>query len=162
MNNGNPHRGGSPVGYLNEFSDLEASTVIYFRLWCDGPDSQSKVYRDFFNVLGTEIAKESLKSLDKIYQLISDHGRRPLMRHDSECKCVGADESCFANLVVSAIKGENDDAMLIATLLVAPTFAPDLVTYSVEFGSALQKICNYTENTQSLYSFPELENSTIH
>ena len=30
MNNGNPHRGGSPVGYLNEFSDLEASTVIYY------------------------------------------------------------------------------------------------------------------------------------
>lgn len=65
------------------------------------------------------------------------------MRHDSECKCVKADESCFANLVVSEIKGESDDAMLIATPLVSPAFALDLVTYSVEFRSALQKIHNH-------------------
>ena len=162
MNNGNPHRGGSPVGYLNEFSDLEASTVIYFRLWCDGPNTQTKVYRDFFNVLGSEVGKESLKSLEKLCQIISDHGRRPLIRHDSECKCVGADESCFANLVVSAVKGESDDAMLIATLLVSPAFAPDLVTCSLEFGLALQKICNYTVNTHSFYSSQEPVNSTIH
>ena len=65
------------------------------------------------------------------------------MRHDSECKCVKADESCFANLVVSEIKGKSDDAMLIATPLVSPAFALDLVTYSVEFGSALQKTHNH-------------------
>ena len=29
------------------------------------------------------------------------------MRHDSECKRVKADESCFANLVVSEIKGKS-------------------------------------------------------
>ena len=65
------------------------------------------------------------------------------MRHDSECKRVKADESCFANLVVSEIKGKSDDAMLIATPLVSPAFALDLVTYSVEFGSALQKTHNH-------------------
>ena len=162
MNNKKIHRGGSPVGYLNELGDIESSAVLYFRLWCDGPESQKDVYNDFSTVLGDLLGRKSVKSLERISQLFADHGRRPLMRHDVECNCLGADEACFANLVGAAAEGEREDAMLFATLLVNPDFCPWVVALAQNFGLALKKMCSYKYNNLTLTPNIKPDGSTIH
>ncbi len=133
-------RGGAPVGFLTELDGLEAASVIYLRLWCDGPDSQSQVSNDFETSLGTDSGRKAVKTFEELCSLCARHGRRPLMRHSLSCKCLGADESCFANFVASAATGEREDAMLIATLLVRPDMAPVVTALAADFGHALMRM----------------------
>ena len=66
------------------------------------------------------------------------------MRHQPRCKCLGADEACFANLVSYATEGDREDAMPIATLMVRPDFAPHLAAAAEVFGLGLKRmaLCN--------------------
>ncbi|WP_435140474.1 hypothetical protein [Pseudopelagicola sp. nBUS_19] len=138
MNALSRHRGGLPVGYLAELGPIEAGAVRYFRLWCDGPDAQTKVWNDFAAALGTHKGRKALKSFEALIDLCILHGRRPLIRHHLDCKCLGADESCFANFVGYASEGEREDALLIATTIVRPDMAPPLVALAQEFGLILR------------------------
>lgn len=131
-------RGGAPVGYLSELGPVEAGAVMYLRLWRDGPEAQSQVWNDFATVLGSRQGKEAIQSFEALCDLCSRHGRRPLMRHHVTCQCLGADESCFANFVGYAVDGDHEDALLIATTIVRPDFAPTLVGLAQNFGLALR------------------------
>ena len=62
------------------------------------------------------------------------------MRHAVECKCLGADEACFANFVALAATGAQEDAMLIATLLVRADVAPQITSLATNFGLGLQQM----------------------
>ncbi|WP_323370621.1 hypothetical protein [Sulfitobacter sp. F26204] len=62
------------------------------------------------------------------------------MRHSVDCKCLGADESCFANFIAAAAEGEHEDAMLFATLLVRSDVASMVVSCAAEFGLALKRM----------------------
>ena len=59
------------------------------------------------------------------------------MKHDLECKCVGGDESCFANIIGFAQDGELEDALLLASNLVVPKFASYLVTSARKFAESI-------------------------
>ena len=135
-----PHRGGAPVGYVTELGPVEAGAVFYLRLWCDGPDAQAQVWNDFATALGPEGGRKALKAFECLCELCVRHGRRPLMRHHVTCKCLGADESCFANFIGYASEGEREDALLIATTLVRPDMAPSLVGLAQDFGLALRRM----------------------
>lgn len=140
MNAMTPHRGGAPVGYVTELGPVEAGAVLYLRLWCDGPDAQTRVWNEFATALGPEKGRRALRSFETLCDLCVRHGRRPLMRHKVTCKCLGADESCFANFVGYATEGEREDALLIATTIVRPDVAPSLVGLAQEFGLALRRM----------------------
>ncbi len=135
-----PQRGGAPVGFLTDLDDIEAASVIYLRLWCDGPDAQAQVWNDFATELGHDQGRQVLKSFEQLCNLCARHGRRPLMRHSVQCKCIGADESCFANFIAMATDGNREDAMLIATLLVRADIAPLIASLAAEFGMGLKKM----------------------
>lgn len=135
-----PNRGGAPVGVLAELGPIEAGAVLYLRMWCDGPDAQTQVWNDFATAFGLEKGAEVLKSFEILCDLCARHGRRPLMRHHVSCKCLGADESCFANFVGYASEGDREDALLIATTLVRPDMAPALVCVAQDFGLALRQM----------------------
>lgn len=135
-----PHRGGAPVGYVTELGPVEAGAVLYLRLWCDGPDAQTQVWNDFATALGPEKGRKALKSFETLCDLCVRHGRRPLMRHNVTCKCLGADEACFANFVGYASEGDREDALMIATTIVRPDMAAVLVGVAEEFGLALRRM----------------------
>jgi hypothetical protein len=134
------HRGGAPVGYVTELGPVEAGAVLYLRLWCDGPEAQTQVINDFSTALGRQGGEQAVKSFGTLCDLCVRHGRRPLMRHHVTCKCLGADESCFANFIGYASEGEREDALLIATTIVSPNMAPTLVGLAQDFGLALRKM----------------------
>jgi hypothetical protein len=133
-------RGGAPVGFITELDGIEAASVIYLRLWCDGPEAKATVWNDFASSLGADCGRRALKSFEDLCSLCTTHGRRPLMRHSLNCKCLGADESCFANFIACAATGEREDAMLIATLLVRPDVAPLITALATDFGHALMRM----------------------
>ena len=56
-------RGGAPVGYITELDGIEAASVIYLRLWCDGPESRASIWNDFASSLGTDQGRKALKSV---------------------------------------------------------------------------------------------------
>ncbi|MEO3416642.1 hypothetical protein AAFO92_18485 [Roseovarius sp. CAU 1744] len=134
------YRGGAPVGHLSELGPVEAGAIFYLRLWSDGRDAQSLVWNDFATALGPENGRKALKSFEALCTLCARHGRRPLMRHSLTCKCVGADESCFANFIGYASEGAREDAMLMATNLVRPDMAPVIVGLAEDFGIALKRM----------------------
>ena len=134
------NRGGAPVGFINELDSIEAAAVIYLRLWCDGPDAQAQVWNDFATSLGADQGRKAVTSFEDLCSLCARHGRRPLMRHSVHCKCLGADESCFANFIATAATGEREDALLMATLLVRPDVAPLIASLAAEVGMAFLRM----------------------
>ena len=140
MTDAQQNRGGAPVGFITELGSIEAASVIYLRLWCDGPESQSLVWNDFASGLGPDQGRKAIQSFEELCTLCARHGRRPLMRHSVQCKCIGADESCFANFIATAVDGEREDVLLIATLLVRPDVAPLIASLATNFGLALKRM----------------------
>ena len=134
------HRGGAPVGYLSDLDAVEAAAVLYLRLWSDGPDRQAQMWADLSRVLGPDAGRQALQAFEQICTLCAHHGRRPLMRHSLRCRCLGADECCFANFIAAASDGELEDAMLIATMIVRADVAPGLVGLAETFGLALKRV----------------------
>lgn len=135
-----PHRGGAPVGFVAELDSVEAGAVLYLRLWCEGPAALQQIRKDFTGSLGPEAGQEALQCFDQLCALCVRHGRRPLMRHEVTCRCLGADEACFANFIATAAEGDREDAILIATLLVRADMAMCLFALAVTFGLALKRI----------------------
>lgn len=140
MSVGTHHHGGTPVGFVAELGVVEAASVIYLRLWCDGPEAQAQVSKDFVFELGAERGQRALESFEGLCALCARYGRRPLMRHSVHCKCLGADESCFANFIATATAGEREDALLIATLLVRPDVAPLVTSLAADVGLAFKRM----------------------
>jgi hypothetical protein len=62
------------------------------------------------------------------------------MRHGLDCKCFGADESCFANFIGYASEGAREDALMIAMTIVQPEKAQVLAALAEDFGLALRTI----------------------
>lgn len=133
-------RGAAPVGHIAELDAIEAGSIIYLRLWSEGPDEKAQVWNDFAKALGPDRGRRALDTFERLCTLCARHGRRPLMRHAINCRCVGADESCFANFVAIATEGDREDAMLIATLLVRPDMAPMITSLAADFGLALKQM----------------------
>ena len=56
------------------------------------------------------------------------------------CKCFGANESCFANFIGYASEGAREDALMIAMTIVKPEKAQVLAGLAEDFGLALRTI----------------------
>lgn len=152
-------RGGAAIGLLTDLDGISVAAVVYLRMWCDGPDAQLDVQSDFTNVLGADQGQKAAGSLQQLCDLCTRHGRRPLMRHSRRCKCLGSDEACFANFIATAVEGDREDAMLIATLLVRPDVAPVVASLAVEFGLALKRMNFVTAHQQIT---PQSAQPTLH
>ncbi len=140
MINARNNRGGAPVGYITELDGVEAAAVIYLRLWSDGPEAQAQVWSDLAATLGPDQGRKALKAFEQLCAFCAKFGRRPLMRHSVTCKCLGSDESCFANFIATAAEGAREDAMWIATSIVRADMAPLIVSCAADFGIALKRM----------------------
>lgn len=137
-------RGGAPVGYLKELTPLEASAVIYMRLWFSGPERQGDVWNDFATQFGSTEGAKRLKAFERLMAGIIEAARRPILRHQLRCACLGADEAVFANLI-AASAGETgstlEDATLFAALLVRPDMAMTVALRARAVSASLSVLC---------------------
>ena len=135
-------RGGAPAGYLQDLTPIEAGAVLYLRLWCEGSDAQAQINSDFRLGLGTEIGDDGFAALARLNGLIVQNGRRPLMRHALECRCIGADESCFATMIASVADNDYEDSHLLASLMVKAPVASVAASLAFQVGWALKFMTN--------------------
>ncbi|WP_108859165.1 hypothetical protein [Ruegeria sp. Alg231-54] len=136
----NSSRGGAAVGRLSDLSPIEAGAVMYLRLWSESPEARSDAASDFEIALGLDQGRAAMMTLDRLCGLCAHRGRRPLVRHGLGCSCLGADENCFAQMIAAASEGAREDAMMMATLIVRPDFAPALASLSEEMGMVLRRM----------------------
>ncbi|WP_113912434.1 hypothetical protein [Roseovarius dicentrarchi] len=147
------HRGAATVGQLAHMEGLEAASVLYLRLWCDSARNRQSVRDDFAAALGADHGGAAADAWDALMELCSNYCRRPLMRHAVTCKCLGADESCFANFISAAASGAREDALLMATLIVRADMAPVFTSLACECGLALK--CMGLRHTARRAAMPE-------
>ena len=133
-------RGGAAVGRLTDLAPIEAGAVMYLRLWSEGARGRADAASDFDIALGADHGRAAMLTLDRLCSLCANHGRRPLIRHGLGCACLGADENCFAQMIAAASEGAGEDAMMMASLIVRPDFAPALASLSEELGMALRRM----------------------
>ncbi|MEX0349192.1 MAG: hypothetical protein AB3N15_07165 [Paracoccaceae bacterium] len=130
------HRGGEVVGRVDDLAPVEAGAVMFLRM--RGSSAREQEARDMRLMREVDASARALETLGRICSLCAQHGRRPLMRHSLGCDCLGADENFFAQMVGAAADGGREDAMMLATLIVRPDFAPALAALSEEFGLTLK------------------------
>jgi hypothetical protein len=140
MNARPAHRGGFAIGRIIDLDPVEAGAVLYLRLWCQGSCARMQIQRDFIGLLGPACGEKATIAIDEICDVITRHGRRPLMRHNLDCQCLGLDEACFANFIAAASEGDREDAALIATMLVRADLALCLLHHAETLGLALKRI----------------------
>lgn len=134
------HRGAAAVCALEELSDVETAAIMYLRLWCHSADGQAEIWRDYHRYFGGEKAKARMSDFEQLMSVVLSHSRRPLQRHQLNCKCVGGDENAFANFVVAAAAGDREDAMLFATTLVRPDMSFTAACMAEPVGLALRQM----------------------
>lgn len=133
-------RGCAPIGFVDELPDLEARAVLLMRLWCDSSRTQAAVREDFLTGLGALDGARAARDFGALIDVLQATARRPVMRHKLSCKCLGADESAFANLVGAGAEGAREDAFLIAVHMVPPCAAPLAADLAQHVGLALKRM----------------------
>lgn len=130
-------RGSAPVGQLADLDPVSACAVMYLR--CGA--RQSRNGRPSASLQG-DFSANAQEAFDALHEVCTAYGRRPLARHDVGCRCLGADESCFAHFIGCASEGAMDDALMFAMVLVRPDMAPVLAGLAQDFGLALRRLAS--------------------
>ena len=135
-------KGGSPVAIISDLSWEEHLIIYYFRCCFEGSEALLEVYEEFRFYLDTETASKTIGALQFLFRKLQNNGRRRLVSHDLNCKCVGADENCFAQLVTRSTYVDKKDAILIGILLTDADLAPELVYAAEDFAVGIQTLLN--------------------
>ena len=134
--NASPVRGGAAVGMLADMPPLERGVVQLLRQWCDGEAGRIAVAEDFTAVFGAERAALEVNNLAHLITLMVQMGRRPLMRHHTQCACLGGDESAVAQMLAAATAGDREDAMAFALTMLPPDIDFEAVQIAEYVGRA--------------------------
>ncbi len=130
-------RGAQRVGVLDDLGDVERLAVRWLRSWRRDPVGQGQLNATLSMGLGADRARNTQAVFDDLMEVSRQYGRRPLCRHGCNCQCLGADEAVFATLVETAAAGEQEDATLLASLIVRPDMAMCFAGLAAEFGVVL-------------------------
>ena len=133
-------KGGSPVAIMSDLSWEEHLVIYYFRCCFEGSEAILEIHEEFRFYLGTEKANKTIGALQFLYNKLQNNGRRRLVSHDLNCKCVGADENCFAQLVTRSTYTDKKDSILIGLLLTDADLAPELVYAAEDFAQGVQAL----------------------
>lgn len=137
----NAPRGAARVGHLEDLELPEQLAILGFRQWClAGPEALSRHF-----------SPQASDQLAAFCQLCRDAARRPLARHGTECRCLGADESALATLLACARTDDRDDALMLAMLLVRGDHAPALVAAARSASLALCRQCLHDRGGATLH-----------
>ena len=139
-------KGGSPVAVISDLSWEEHLVIYYFRCCFEGSEALLEIHEEFRFYLGTETADKTIGALQFLFSKLQNSGRRRLVSHDLNCKCVGADENCFAQLVTRSTYTDKKDAILIGILLTNADLAPELVFAAEDLAEGVQALLKIIGN----------------
>ncbi|MCA8883033.1 MAG: hypothetical protein KDA50_04700 [Rhodobacteraceae bacterium] len=143
-------RQATAVATLDSLPPDQTLLVLILRQWAATTDDQRVLWSCLSRQMGPDAAGHLRRVLDQLLLLLSDQGRRRLVRHDVECPCVGADEAVFANFVSTAAQGAREDALLMAMLLVRADMAPLAASLAQTVGLQLLRIARAPMSEEDL------------
>lgn len=151
-------RGAVAVGQLHTLAAWQALLVQHLRLWCDGPAGQNKVRHDWNASLNAADGEVTLEVFDALIQSLLTYARRPLIRHDLDCACLGADEAVFAQIVSDASGGHLDDAVMLAGLIALPAHAERIAILAGQVGASFRATAATNKENQwpTLNAIPQV------
>lgn len=129
--------GARRVGWLADLRTTERLAVRCLRACGRDVCTDAQLTADLSMALGPARGNNTRAVLTELMTCAQTYGRRPLCRHACTCDCLGADEAVFAALVGHAINGEQEDAAVLAALLVRPDMARAFAGLVTEFGFAM-------------------------
>ncbi|MFO1209098.1 MAG: hypothetical protein U1E40_07720 [Amaricoccus sp.] len=129
--------GATPVGRLAELPPLERQVIRCMRLWCTAPQAPDRLRRELAARRGSAAAEGIAADFGDLMLAVARHARRPMLHHDPDCPCAGADECVFARFVALAAEGAREDAVLMAALMVRADIALPLATLAESIGLEL-------------------------
>ena len=133
-----PLQGAAPVGLVTELDPMPLLAVLYLRVWCEsGP---ADIAQDFSLALGGPLGNSAAATFGDLCSTLLAMARRPLMRHQTGCRCLGGDEACFAQLIALAAQAQREDALMLAMLMVRPDCAPRVVALVEQAGLAIHRM----------------------
>ncbi|PZX16211.1 hypothetical protein LX81_02062 [Palleronia aestuarii] len=135
-----PDRGALPVGLIDEADAITRSAIILLRCWCTGGESRKHIAAQFRDVLPAEAARDAVRDFDALMELTLAAARRPLMRHELDCRCMGGDENAFAQMIVAGAAGDHDDALLFACVLMTGPAAFEAGRLSIALGQPFLRL----------------------
>ncbi|WP_270732357.1 hypothetical protein [Shimia sp. Alg240-R146] len=129
--------GARRVGWLADLPAAERMAVRCLRAIGRDAASDTQLTADLALALGPARGHSTKAVLNELMQVAQYYGRRPLCRHADTCDCLDADEAVFAALVGYALNSAQEDATLMASLLVRPDMAQCFAGLATEFGLAM-------------------------
>lgn len=150
--------GGMPVGALTDLPEGEQWLIRALRDWCDGAEGQARVRLDVSARFGPERGRRVLSGLEQTLAILLGKGRRRFTRHTGGCPCAGMDEALLAHFVSIAADGAEEDALLMAMLLVPADLMWPLVTAARQVGLELNRADlsrGDRGRAPGVYDFPE-------
>ena len=158
MSKSNKNPGAVAVTSLDTLSEFERKGIILLRhadLLFSEKDSSS-IPLEIRELITN---RKSRTQISDLITILATHYRRPIIRHQPCCNCVGADENVFSNLIMFSGSGQIEDAMLLGSLLVKGGMVADLVHKAALVADLLERDLN--EN-QSLLNSKTKESHHIH
>jgi hypothetical protein len=154
------NRGAAPVGRLDELPPLESGAVLALRQWCQDEDGRIAFAETVAAALGSGPGARAVNLLAHLVALMVGHGRRPFMRHDLACPCIGGDESVFAQMIAAATMGDTDDAMAFALTFLPADTAFEAVQSAGPFGRLILSVYRQMQGRPNTPHTPQ--SSAIH
>lgn len=143
-------RGGMPVRALTDLPAREQWLVRALRDWCEGPDGQARVWTALAGTLGAARARTVLAEFETTLSILLGQGRRRFCRHSAGCPCAGLDETLLAHFVTIASSENEEDALLMAMLLVPADRMWPLVSSARRLGLEIGRMTMQGSNLKSL------------
>lgn len=136
--------GAAPVGHLQDLSATGQLAVLCLRGLGRRESELSKGLSAHFpsSTVAALIAR-----CDDLMQFLARYARRPFMRHQPDCPCLGADEAAFAHLIELTETGEREDVLMFAMMMTRPDMAPCLLPLAEAFTLTLHRALAQSRRT---------------
>lgn len=106
----------APAGRLAELPVRGAAFVLCFRLWCEGPESQTRVWNALARTFGPAAARGHLRVFEEFVTLVVRAAPRPLKRRHAHCPYLTPDEQRLG-LLVAGTSGRHAETTAPSALL---------------------------------------------
>ena len=113
----------STMEALEAFQQKAVLVLRHIDKFFDGSDSERlpKEIKPLFE------EEESKEEIIRFIDMFANNYLRPIVRHQPDCSCVGADENIFSNILKFSLQDKTSEAIILSSLLVRAETVGELV-----------------------------------
>ncbi|RPE71785.1 hypothetical protein EDD53_0913 [Pacificibacter maritimus] len=143
--------GAAPVSRVDTIDQQSLLLITALRKF--GQSDEHLFWENISSYIGPQRGDTARAYFDDLMQIFTRYARRPLMTHDGNCNCIGADEANFALFICTATHGDAEDAMLQAMLILRPDVVPSAVNLAQQLGLMMGNVMPMPVAQQSAHHY---------